>query len=519
MKEWYKGLALLLCLAAMLSGCAREIENSQMSVAESRTEENSAAMQTVPISGKELRMTAYMPKSLNPLKVTEQENAQLLMLIFMPLLETDEEGAPTAQGVAEQWRVSLDGYQVTLYIKDNIYWHDGELLTPSDVVYSLNALADSQTDHYWKEQLRSLTSVELGEGREVILHFSSPVDEHRMSILAVPVLPEHIYDGWENRDWSPVGSGPYKVTEYQAMREIQLEANENYIGGCPKLSTLVVEITRSADATQTAFEHGLTQILYEEVPTGMSTENIYHHAVYQTDTHILQLMYMNQREGMLFSDPAMRQAVMYCVDAQELIDRTQVHQGTASESVVPKWLAEDGLEQSYGVDYQKAYSLLGEHKMAEVRLIVSKEEETVIAQAKLIYEQLMEIGLKVRVILYEEADWKQALEDGEYDLAFGSCPIRSLQDLYTLLHSDGTGNYSGRKDETLDALLDGIGEAEAGEREAAYQALARYVWETCPVCPLYYSRQAVVVSKLLGGSLTPTPYHIYKGIENLYYIQ
>ena len=103
MKEWYKGLALLLCLAAMFSGCAREIENSQMSVAESRTEENSAAMQTVPVSGKELRMTAYMPKSLNPLKVTEQENAQLLMLIFMPLLETDEEGAPTAQGVAEQW--------------------------------------------------------------------------------------------------------------------------------------------------------------------------------------------------------------------------------------------------------------------------------------------------------------------------------------------------------------------------------------------------------------------------------
>ena len=505
-------------MALLVSGCGAEKMAGKDPAPESLTEDSEVPILEIPKPGGSLRMGLCMPETLNPLKVSQPEVAQLLMMIFMPLLETDAQGRPSGEGAVSGWEVSQDGYQVLLTIRGDLFWHDGTRVTAEDAAYSLEALASAETEHYWKSRLRDLTSAQADEQGKIRLTFANPVDEKRLGMLMVPILPKHIYDAEEPPEWSPVGCGPYQVKDYQPMREIVLSANAQFIGGCPYIPEIIVQITRTTDAVQNAFEQGLTHLLYESVPTGMSAENIYHHDVYQTETYVLQLLYMNEREGGALADVSVRQAVMYCVDAQELIDRTQVHQGTVSESVVPLWLAEDGLEESYGVDYQKAYSLLGDHKMSELRLIVSREEQTARSQARLIYEQLSEIGLKVKIVLMDEEQWKEALQEGDFDLAFGSCRIGSAQDLRNLLASDSEENYTGRRDDQLDQLLDQLSAASGTtQRSTAYQAVARYVWQNLPVCPLYYSKQAVVVSRQLGGELEPSPYHMYKGIEKLYF--
>lgn len=522
--QYRRFLAGALCFALLVGGCGPGnteradsvlvTENSQESLAE----DSKVPVPEIPEPGGSLRMGLCMPETLNPLKVSQPEVAQLLMMIFMPLLETDAQGQPSADGAVSGWEVSRDGYQALLTVRSDLLWHDGTRVTAEDAAYSLEALAFSETEHYWKSGLRDLISAQVEEQGKIRVTFASPVDENRLGMLMVPILPKHIYDTEAPPEWTPVGCGPYQVKDYQPMREIVLSANSHFSGGSPYIPEIIVQITRTADAVQTAFEQGLTHLLYESVPTGMSAENIYHHDVYQTETYVLQLLYMNQREGRALADVPVRQAVMYCVDAQELIDRTQVHQGTVSESVVPLWLAEDGLEEAYGVDYQKAYSMLGDHKMAELRLIVSREEQTARSQARLIYEQLSEIGLKVKIVLMDEEQWKEALQEGDFDLAFGSCRIGSAQDLRNLLASDSEENYTGRKDEQLDELLDQLSAASgSAQRSAVYQSVARYVWENLPVCPLYYSKQAVVVSRQLGGELEPSPYHMYKGIEKLYF--
>lgn len=526
-KPYFRLLAGLLCLLLTLGGCqdpqpdsvpgADSLPADWAATADSGALDESPGQDAsrTPVSGGTLRMAICMPQTLNPLKASQPEVAQLLMILFMPLLETDAQGLPSSDGVVSAWEVSRDGYEVTLTVRGDIRWHDGSLLTAGDAAYSLQALASAETDHYWKSGLRDFVSAEADEQGRVKVTFANPVDEKRLGALTVPVLPRHIYDTDEPPEWTPVGCGPYQVENYQPMREIILRANPDYIGGDPYIPEITIDITRSEDAVQTAFEQGLTQLLYERVPTGMSAENIYHHVVHQTETYQLQMLYMNQRPGRPLSDVSVRRAVMYCIDAQELIDRTQVHQGTVSESVVPLWLADNGLQETYGVDYQKAYSLLGEYKMSELRLIVSRDEQTARAQAWLIYEQLSEIGLKVKIALLDRAQWEEALREGDFDLAFGSSRIGAAQDLYNLLYSGSEGNYSGIENAELDRLLDQL--SASAERSAAYQSLARYAWENLPVCPLYYSKQAVVVSRRLGGELAPSPYHMYKGIEKLYF--
>ena len=314
-----------------------------------------------------------------------------------------------------------------------------------------------------------------------------------------------------------MGCGPFLVRNYHHMMQLDLVANNQYYGGIPYLDGIRVNITRSADAAETAFIQGLSGVLYEQVPTGLSTDNIYHHAVYQTETQQLTFLYMNQKPGMPFASQEMRQALMYAVNAGQLVDRTQVHQGTVSESVVPEWLAENGLHERYGQDLQKAFQLLGDHKKAELTLVVNRADQTALAQAKLVYSDLSDIGLTVHLVLMGTETLRKTLEKGNFDLAFGSLRIRSHEDLSALLSSKGEYNYSGREDAVLDHLLESVATVSGREQTTmAYQALARYTWETLPVCPLYYSRQAVIVSRDLGGQLMPTPYHIYRGIEQLY---
>ena len=185
--------------------------------------------------------------------------------------------------------------------------------------------------------------------------------------------------------------------------------------------------------------------------------------------------------------------------------------------MIPSWLADDGITDSYGTDPEAAYSLLGDRKQSELVLVYDEADPVSTAQAEIVADNLEDVGMRIRLQAMPEAELQRALEAGEYDLAFGKARIRGHEDLAALLTSNGVYNYSGVEDEVLDQLIGAVSNARGrNEGILAYQAVARYCFENLPVCPLYYSRQAVIVSKTVGGGLTPTPSHIYSGIGNLY---
>lgn len=70
---------------------------------ESLTEDSEVPVLEIPKPGGSLRMGLCMPETLNPLKVSQPEVAQLLMMIFMPLLETDAQGRPSGEGAVSGW--------------------------------------------------------------------------------------------------------------------------------------------------------------------------------------------------------------------------------------------------------------------------------------------------------------------------------------------------------------------------------------------------------------------------------
>jgi microcin C transport system substrate-binding protein len=108
-------------------------------------------------------------------------------------------------------------------------WHDGTPVTPDDVIFSFAALkkySPQQSAYY-----RHVAKVEKTGDREVTFTFDGPGNRELPQIVGeLTVLPKHWWEGTDpngkKRDIGettlepPLGSGPYRITDFSAGRNI-----------------------------------------------------------------------------------------------------------------------------------------------------------------------------------------------------------------------------------------------------------------------------------------------------------
>ncbi|WP_375691425.1 ABC transporter substrate-binding protein [Pseudooceanicola sp. LIPI14-2-Ac024] len=164
--------------------------------------------------------------------------------------------------VAESWETSEDGLTVTLHLRDDVKFHDGEPLTSADVKFSIETI---KANHPFKTMLEPVASVDTPDDTTVVIHLAHP---HPALLLAMsptlmPILPEHVY-GPEHGDiqqnpanLSPVGAGPFKFAEYVQGEYYKLVKNEDFfIEGKPYLDEVYVQIFPDSNSLILALERG-----------------------------------------------------------------------------------------------------------------------------------------------------------------------------------------------------------------------------------------------------------------------
>ena len=72
------------------------------------------------------------PRHINPLlSQTNDADRDLVSLIYSGLLKYNENGK-LIPALAKSYEISSDGLNYTIYLKDNVLWHDGQKLTADD---------------------------------------------------------------------------------------------------------------------------------------------------------------------------------------------------------------------------------------------------------------------------------------------------------------------------------------------------------------------------------------------------
>ena len=149
------------------------------------------------------------------------------------LTASDDEAFSEYGLIAESLEVPEDRSWVIFNIRPEARWHDGEPITADDVVWSFETLTTQGRD-FFRRYYASVAKVEKLANRRVKFTFDE--EENREMPLIVgqmPILPKHY---WESRDFEsttlepPLGSGPYRVKDFEAGRYVVYERVEDYWG-------------------------------------------------------------------------------------------------------------------------------------------------------------------------------------------------------------------------------------------------------------------------------------------------
>lgn len=171
--------------------------------------------------------------SLNPF-ILQGTPAAGAGLIYDTLLTSSDDEAFSEYGLlAERVEVPPDGSWVAFYLRPEARWHDGEPLTSADVVFSFNLLT-TDGHPFYRSYYGSVAEVEAIDERTVKFTFAGePNNELPLIVGQLPILPQHY---WQDRDFSrptldaPLGSGPYRILDFDAGRSIRYERVPDYWG-------------------------------------------------------------------------------------------------------------------------------------------------------------------------------------------------------------------------------------------------------------------------------------------------
>ena len=160
--------------------------------------------------------------------------------IYETLLASSLDEVSTGYGLlAEAVSFPADFSSVTYRLRPEAKWHDGTPVTPADVIFSFNAFkkySPQQSAYY-----RHVSKAEQTGDHDVTFTFDAAGNRELPQIVGeLIVLPKHWWEGTDGngkkRDIgettleAPLGSGPYKVKEFSAGRNIVFERVKDHWG-------------------------------------------------------------------------------------------------------------------------------------------------------------------------------------------------------------------------------------------------------------------------------------------------
>ncbi len=209
--------------------------------------------------------STQVPRHFNGAVQSGMATAMPSTQIFASPLRYDENWKPQPY-LAKSWETSADGLSVTLKLVDNALFHDGKPVTSEDVAFSIMTI---KANHPFQTMLAAVDKVDTPDPLTAIIRLKHP---HPALLLAMspalmPILPKHVYgDGQDVKshpaNLKPVGSGPYRLTDYKQGEFYTLEKFDKFfIPGRPKLDKIVVKLVSDANAAIVSLERGDVNIL------------------------------------------------------------------------------------------------------------------------------------------------------------------------------------------------------------------------------------------------------------------
>ena len=221
---------------------------------------------------------------------------------------------------------------VAFTIREEAVWHDGKKISPEDVIWTFNTLMEKGHPFY-KYYYGDVVEVIQENDNKVRFNFKGNTNlELPLIVGQLPVLPKHY---WTNKNFEetsmdiPIGSGPYKIKNFDAGRTITYELDSDYWGknipikkGTENFGIIQYEYYKDRSIEREAFKSGDIDLFSENTSKDWATS--YDTPAVQNGLIKKELIEHQNPQGMqgfafntrkeIFEDKRVREALSYAFD-------------------------------------------------------------------------------------------------------------------------------------------------------------------------------------------------------------
>ncbi|WP_303235886.1 ABC transporter substrate-binding protein [Methanosphaera cuniculi] len=342
-------------------------------------------------------------------------------LIQSTLLTSDENGT-FKNDVATGYNVSSDGLTWTVGIRDDIKFSNNESLKASDVAFTFNEAKTSNSEL----DMSNLDHATAINDTTVEFKLKEPQSTFIYSLRYIGIVPEKDYDN-ETYGEHPIGSGPYKLEQWDKGQQAILVANDNYYGEKPYFKQLTLLFTTEKNSLEFVKSHKADVVEASFMDLNYKADGYNLVELKTPRAQGVSLPYMNDTGiktdqgnpvgNNVTGDPAIRKALNIGINREEIVN--SVYQGHASVDYTgvdslpyanPEAKIQDNnpeeakniLTQAGWVDTDNDGIREKDGTKASFKLYYSSEDMARQSLATVIKQQASEIGIDIELV---GTDW------------------------------------------------------------------------------------------------------------------
>ncbi len=437
-------------------------------------------------------------------------NAFAIDKIFEPLVMFDNEGN-IYDFLAESHEISEDGLTYTFKLRSGIRFNNGTLVTAEDVKFSLERHLEVGGS---LPITAKVASIEAPDDSTVVIELEEAYTPFisELANFSNGIIPKD-FGGMTEEEFfeSPIGTGPFMVSEWDPAGDITFVKNEYYWQeGKPYIDKLVYKVvgddnqainqlkTGEVDAVE-----GLSFTAAGEIENSGDT-----YLITQDSWSVEEIFFNTLDEH--FSDVHVRRALAMAIDREAITMSQTYGYAKTANSVIPtalRYSTSDSVEDlSYDLE-----AAIAELKMSaypdgfDTTLSIASGDNTTLQIAQIIQAAGQSIGINISINQQEIAAFREDFKSLNFDMMINSATADypDANSIFAFqVDPEGFSRCywtSYENEDAIELLKAGQTAPDGEERAEIYAELQQLLADEVPYIPLYYPQIVTGVRNNVEG--------------------
>ncbi len=413
--------------------------------------------------------TSSNPARLNPLLATDSSSSEITGFIFNGLVKYDKDSKEIIGDLAKEFYFK-NPTTLIFKLRKNVKWQDGKDFTADDILFTYKILTSDKVASPYSAGFRFVKDVKVLDKYTLEVDYKEPYFK-ALETWMMGILPRHILKNEKNLMTSsfnthPIGTGPYKLTQLELSKNIELTAFDAYFEGRPKIDKISFHVipdpmTRLLMLKNGQLDIGSIEPLVMQRQLGADFFKKFN--IYEKISLSYTYLGFNLRRKK-FQDARVRQALSLAINRQELVDILFFkHAKVCSGPFLPGTMAFNPNVKVPTQNIQKAKELLKEagydakHPFS-FEIVTSNASSIRPYAAEILQYQLQKAGVKVTLRVMEwQAFLNMVVFPHKFDAVLLGWGLSPTPDPYIFWDSasdkPGGFNLVGYHNKKLDKLI------------------------------------------------------------------